>query len=643
MFNIKTKILFAATLVSGILLGNIFSTKTSPSLHTVNPSGESHSDYHDPAENTLWTCSMHPQIKLPKPGLCPICNMDLIPLDNKRTSSHPRELILSESDMKLAEIQTTPLVRKFVEVSLRLPGKVQIDETKVKSITSWFPYRIDRLFVDYTGILVREGDHLAEIYSPDLLTAQEELLEAWRRVQTNENESDFLKASNHRALDSAKEKLRLFGLLPGQIQEIIDLGITRDHIVINAPLGGTVIHKGVRAGEYVQTGTKIFTIADLRYLWVVFDAYEKDLPWIRYGQKVQFHAEAYPGETFEGTVTFIDPLLDKDSRTAKIRIHVENPEHKLKPEMFVRGTIFSERAQSGKVMEPDLELTWMCPMHPEVISKEKGQCPVCEMDLAKASELGYKRIDPSIPPVVVPETAVLRTGKRSLVYVRLPGRDQPTFQGREIILGPKAGNEFIVLGGIDEGEEVVVNGNFKIDSSLQIEARPSMMSMPGEAETTTAVSDQKFSKMLSSLFNPYFDVVTALSNDDLAGAKEACNKISEALPELQKHYQDLGIQNDTWTNLYEHSLMSLNRMQQAEKLDPFRKAFSHLSATFIKIQNTFGHVLETYYKMHCPMALKGKGADWLQTNKEISNPYFGAKMLGCGSVEEAYLPEKGVA
>jgi len=581
----------------------------------------------------VWTCSMHPQIKLPKPGPCPLCGMDLILLQVLGDERGERVLAMSHADKKLAEIATLPVERKRVDVPVRLVGKIIMDETKVKTITSWFPYRIDRLFVDYTGIAVREGDHLAEIYSPDLITAQEELLEANRRAsEDTQGESPFLKASNSRALESAREKLRLWGLLPSQIREIEERGSTLNHMVINAPVGGTVIHKGVKEGEYAAVGAKIFTIADLRHLWVLLDAYETDLPWIRYGQSVTFQTEAYPGETFQGTITFIDPVLHDASRTVKVRVAVANKDQKLKPEMLVRATVMSHVAQSGRAMAPDLQGKWICPMHPEVIKDRPGPCGICDMDLVPAESLGFTVVNETELPLVVPESAVLRTGKRALVYVMLKDRDRPTYEGREITVGPRTDNFYIVLEGLTEGDEVVVNGNFKIDSALQIQAKPSMMSMPAEEVHPVVSAPAVFRASLTGLYERYFEISEALARDAMPEAVLLFPVLKQALVDVESNALLETAHSATWKKQADvlDGILHAHHGSRTDK--ELKQVFYDLSQALLQVHTEWGHAAGTYYQMHCPMAMEGRGGEWLQRGREINNPYFGLQMQKCGSV-----------
>ncbi len=429
---------------------------------------------------TWWTCSMHPEVRLPKPGICPKCPMELIPVTSSAGDVGERQISFSEAAIKLMEIETTAVERRFVTAEIRMAGKVDYDETRVKHITAWVRGRIDRLYVDFTGITVSKGDHMVELYSPDLISAQAELLQAVKAVRNiKETSSELITVSISATLEAAREKLRLLGLMKEQIEGIEKTGRPVDHITIYAPMGGIVIHKKATEGMYVDTGTAIYTVADLSRLWVKLDAYESDLPWIRYGQEVEFTTEAYPGEVFKGQISFIDPVLNAKTRTVKLRVNVDNSGGQLKPEMFVRAVVRSKVAGGGKVMAAEMAGKWICPMHPAVVKTEAGGCDTCGMDLVTTESLGYVIGAPDEAPLVIPSTAALITGARAVVYVQVPEAEKPTYEGREIVLGARAGDYYIVKSGLAEGEIVVSNGNFKIDSALQIQAKPSMMNPEG--------------------------------------------------------------------------------------------------------------------------------------------------------------------
>jgi Cu(I)/Ag(I) efflux system membrane fusion protein len=497
------------------------------------------------AAPTMWTCAMHPQIRRDGPGECPICGMELVPVapsaDGMRTVS------ISPNARKLLEIETTPVARRYATAELRLVGKVEYDETSLAHITAWVSGRLDRLYVDYVGIEVKKGDHLVYIYSEELYAAQEELIQAIKYRRDRSAKATTLV----RPIDlvaSAREKLRLLGLTADQIQEIEQRGSADDHITIYSPMGGIVVKKFRQQGDRVRTGDRIYTVADLKRVWVKLDAYESDLQWLRYGQKVAFTTEAYPGETFTGRIAFIDPVMDKDTRTVKVRVNVPNTDGRLKPEMFVRATVRSQVAAGGRVLDAALAGKWISPMHPEIVKDEPGDCDICGMPLVRAETLGYVTAAPNdeSKPLVIPVSAALVTGKRAIVYVEDPTADQPTFEGREIVLGPRAGAYYLVRHGLREGELVVTHGNFKLDSALQISAKPSMMTPEGggggghdhggaekkpkqgeTAERPMALPSQ-FTSQLQQVVEAYDAVTAALEQGDLVTIHGAFTGLGQA-------------------------------------------------------------------------------------------------------------------
>ncbi len=450
---------------------------------TTRPDMEHVHDAEAPADIEFWTCAMHPQIQLPGPGQCPLCGIDLVPVTSDAGGQEvgPREIRLSPGAMKMAEIQTALVERKFVENEIRMAGKVEFDETRLSYITAWVPGRLDRLYVDYTGVSVTKGDHMVYLYSPELLAAQEELIQALVTVKNLEDsDMSLIKDRAFNTVETIREKLRLWGLTAEQIRAIEQNEEPEDHLTIFAPISGIVIHKKAREGMYVDFGTQIYTIADLTHIWVKLDAYESDLSWIRYGQDVEFETEAYPGEKFTGTIAFIDPVLNEKTRTVKVRVNVPNPDGRLKPGMFIRAIVRSKTTAGGKVVDASLAGKWISPMHPEIIKDEPGFCDICGMELVSTKSLGYQVVEEAAEqaPLVIPASAPLITGKRSVVYIKVTGK-QNVFEGREIVLGPRAGDYYLVREGLNEGELVVVNGNFKIDSAIQILAKPSMMNPEG--------------------------------------------------------------------------------------------------------------------------------------------------------------------
>jgi Cu(I)/Ag(I) efflux system membrane fusion protein len=584
---------------------------------------------------TWWTCSMHPQIRLPKPGRCPLCPMDLIQASSEGGDIGPRQISFSKEAIKLMEIDTTAVQRRFVTAETRMVGKIDYDETRVKHITAWVPGRIDRLYVDFTGIKVEKGDHMVYLYSKELLEDQRALLSAIAGAQSIKPESsDFANRLKSANVEAVRTRLRLRGLNDEQIAQIEKAGEPLTHLTIYSPIGGVVIEKSATEGMYVNVGTHIYTIADLSKLWVKLDAYESDLPWLRYGQEVEFSTEAYPGEVFKGRISFRDRVLNATTRTVKVRVNVDNPDDKLKPEMFVRAVLRSKVAQGGAVMEPDLAGKWICPMHPSVVKAQPGNCDICGMDLVATESLYTAASEPNEPPLVIPATAPLITGKRAVVYVQIPGANKPTFEGREVVLGPRAGNHYLVKEGLDEGEIVVTNGNFKIDSALQIQAKPSMMSAEDDHKHEVLEVPDEFRGQIWGIVEKYSSLQAALAGDDKDGAARAAAQTLEALSAV-----DMGLvtgeAHDVWMGNSVKMKAALDKINGAAGIEPMRKGFEGLSNELIAVVGQFGvPQAGTLYKINCPMAFDNKGADWLQVDEGIRNPYFGASMLTCGEVVE---------
>lgn len=607
-----------ALVLAGLVIGRF----TAPSHNN----GAESSPHSEGATASEYTCSMHPQIRQPNPGKCPICAMDLIPVETANNDhAEPGEISFSPHAQALAQIQTTAAERRIPDAEVRLFGKVLPDESLKRSITARFPARIERLYVNFTGVEVNSGDHLAKIYSPDLLTAQSELLSAMR-------------FKDPRAVRAAREKLSLWGFSEAAIQAIQNQGEPEDTMDIDSPLGGFVMKKMVNEGDYVATGAVLFQIADLSTVWVMLDAYEMDKPWLRFGQSATFTAEALPGRTFEGRISFIAPVLDETTRTFKVRLNIPNPDLALRPGMFVTGTVHARVAGDGLVLDPSLEGKWISPMHPEIIKDAPGQCDVCGMDMVPASALGYTSASDVEIPLVVPASAVLQTGKRAVVYVEIPDRERPTYEGREIVLGPRADDAYIVKSGLEEGERVVTNGAFKIDSSLQLLAKPSMMSGEDPDAPPMLEATPEMKAAMGTLTKDYFPLWRGLAADDLPAAQVAATQLESQI------HQFHGLPgNAEASEFFETTLAALGKsasaLEKSEDLDKAREAFERISTTLIRAVRSIGFPEGvTAHLAFCPMTFEGRRSDWLQDDKTLLNPYFGAAMLQCGEFEDLSTP-----
>jgi len=314
------------------------------------------------------------------------------------------------------------------------------------------------------------------------------------------------------------------------------------------------VQKLRQEGDRVQTGDRIYSVADLNHLWVMLDAYESDLAWLRYGQDVEFTTEAYPGETFHGRIAFIDPVLNESTRTVNVRVNVDNSDGRLKPEMFVRAVVRSQVAAGGRVLDPALAGKWISPMHPEIVKDQPGNCDICGMPLVRAESMGYVTAEPSesAKPLVVPASAVLLTGTRAIVYVQVPGAEKPTYEGREIVVGPRAGDHYLVKSGLSEGDLVVTHGNFKLDSALQIAAKPSMMTPQGGGgsghqhgemkgsggEPMAGMSNHaahlppKARQQMEALLQDYTAIRSAISESQLPAIRQAFSQFGNQLSQV---------------------------------------------------------------------------------------------------------------
>ncbi len=443
------------------------------------------------SNSDVWTCSMHPQIRLPNPGRCPICGMQLIPIS---------KLPSARGDLETrAGLVTEPVQRRELFKEIRTVGKLDYSERQVAYISSRVDGRVDRLFVDFTGVEVKKGDHLVEIYSPELLVAQNELLLALDAVDKEKPSSPPTKSFAQSRLESVRTKLRLLGILDEQIAEIEETRKPTPHLKIFAPIGGTVIEKNVRVGQYLKTGDQVYRIADLDPIWLYLNIYEFDVAWVRFGQTVDVHLEAFPGETFNGSIMFIDPFLDDATRTIRVRVNIKNSERLLKPQMFATATIHVRLRPDGTPQPTGLEGMFVCPMHPEVMQREPGKCSICEMPLEKVPERGMREgeksqhaghehhVGASGGTLAIPVSAVLDTGRRRITYRQT---DDGAYELVELKLGPRAhamdesGKRrefFVVLDGINEGDRVVSQSGFLLDSQRQIEGMPSLLYPAGQA------------------------------------------------------------------------------------------------------------------------------------------------------------------
>lgn len=600
----KNTLAYIGILIAGILIGWLLIGGTGNENIEQLPADHSAMDHE---EGTIWTCSMHPQIQRDAPGNCPICGMELIPMKEDEDDGEAGQYTvkLSNAAMKIAEVEMSTIEKKAPYKEVYLPGKVMADERNIAELTARYPGRIEKLTINFTGQKVRKGQVLAKIYSPELVTAQRELFEAIKFKETN---PAYYKAS--------RNKLKLWDLTEAQIDQIEQSGDVDFYFDVLSPITGTVTMRHVTLGDYVKEGTALFEVVDLSHVWVMFDAYESDIPWVKMRDKIKFKIKSMPGREFESTVTFIDPVINPMSRVAKVRAELDNPRDLLKPEMLADGLLKTMLPGSGD-------------------------------------------------QVVIPKSAVLWTGKKAVVYVMTSDHNN-MFQFREIELGADAGDYYIVKSGLQEGEMVASNGVFKIDAAAQLKGEKSMMNPEGgkvsmghnhggsseekkpasgseheghdesSSENTMKMDmsiDENFKKQLTNVYKVHLDLQQAFLATDAAAAKKQAGNVKSALDKVDMSLVK-GDMHDQWMNSLKTLKTTLGNIESGNVIEKQRLAFADFNDALYSAIKMFGVVNETVYYQFCPMARNGKGAFWLSGTKEIKNPFYGDAMLTCGENKE---------
>lgn len=560
--------------------------------------GKSNTDTMEAAEHDhsleadqMWTCSMHPQIMQPEAGDCPICGMDLIPAEAGAEGLSPEQFKMTANAMALANIRTTVVgsAESNSDNVIALSGKIAVNEEAMAVQASYFDGRIERLNVNYEGQEIQKGQLLATIYSPELVAAQQELLTA-----------SSLKETQPQLYSAVRNKLKLWKLTDSQINDIESSGKVKENFPVYATVSGTVSEVMSSEGDYLKKGQPIAKVSNLNTVWAEFDAYESQLSQFKKGQKISITANAYPNKTFDGEITFIDPVLDNSTRTVTIRVTLSNQKDLFKPGMFVTGKMENDQATTETAL-------------------------------------------------FVPSSAIMWTGERSLVYVKVNG-DEPIFEMREVMLGTRSGEQIEVTHGLDSGEEIVTNGTFTVDAAAQLQGKKSMMNKTGGKTMTgheghmgmqedmgTDSSGKMMKMEFSDGFQKDFEVVfpTYLKLKDALVASDAHQTSKEAKTTLESlerlNLSDTGAMEKAHVN---KSMEMLEAIANNEDLENQRAHFVILNENMVAITGNLDPLDEIFYVQKCPMANNNQGAVWLSAEKEIRNPYYGDAMLTCGSVVE---------
>ena len=504
---------------------------------------------------------MHPWIKSDQPGNCTICGMKLVPVfegDAVADATAGPVVKLSAQTVSTIQVETTPIARQPLRRIIRVAGRIDDDDSAHRRLSAYVEGRIDKLFVNSVGAEVIAGQPLAALFSRELLVARSEYNLAAQRPASPERES---------AVAGSRQKLRRFGLTTEQIEKLP--GQTGDTFEIVAPITGTVVERKVYEGQYVKEGEVLFEIADFSKMWFVFDAYERDLAWIRVGQSVEVTTPSVPGKVFAAPVAFIDPNLAMETRTAKVRVILDNP----------------------LVADP---------------GKHRREL------LHKIFADGRIRVDTE-PVLAVPRSAVLSPGGEPLVYVAKGERE---YEPRRITLG-RAGDDFWeVLAGLQDGERVVTTGNLLVDAQAQLD-QPSPVAAP---KTAAAFSDAQRASA-EKLFVAASAVADALATDSLA----AHNARIEALHSTAMAFDDPRLA------AVAHVGPAKDLPAARQQFYPLSMAVAELAMHWREQGGGGGvKVFECpMAKSAVPSAETNQGR-WVQVAGPLRNPFFGAEMLDCG-------------
>ena len=539
----------------------------------------SSSHEHNKAEssNQMYTCSMHPQIMQPEPGNCPICGMDLIPAESSGEGLAMNEIRMTKNAMALANIQTTIVGNVESNANdgmISLSGKIAANEENNSVQPSYFAGRIERLNVNFEGQEVNRGQLLATIYSPNLVAAQQELITA-----------ASLKESQPALYNAVKNKLKNWKLSETQINAIESSGKVTENFPVYATVSGTVIEVMAAEGDYLNQGQPIAKLSNLNSVWAEFDAYENQISSLKKGQKIKITANAIPNRDFDATILFIDPMLNNSTRTITVRATLENAKDVFKPGMFVTGKIKSDAIMGTETLS-------------------------------------------------IPSSAVMWTGERSLVYVKTKP-DVPVFEMRSVTLGNRSGENYTIVDGLTNGEEIVTNGAFTVDAAAQLQGKKSMMntSKPSGNGEKMINMDMNISEAIQEKLEKALPSYLKLKDAFVASDSDNVSKLARSFSD------DLNSINSEDLKEMEQAHLSkikelLNLIAKSNKIENQRQSFVMLNQNFIPMIKAVKNMKQSLYVQNCPMANQNQGASWMSREEAVKNPYFGDAMLTCGSVTD---------
>ncbi len=382
-----------------------------------------------------WQSPMNPTYIRDEPGKSPM-GMDLVPVyEGEEEASEPGTIKIDPVTIQNIGVRTDVVKRMILKKNIRTIGRVDYDETMLYHVQTKVNGWVERLYIDFTGQKVRKGDTLLEIYSPELVSTQEEYLLAYNAAkETKGSPYKSVSGGMDSLLKAARERLIYWDISDDQIKRLKETGEITKTMNLHSPNSGIVVKKHVKEGMYVTAGMNLYAVADISKVWVYADIYEYEIPWVKVGQKAEMTLASYPGEIFKGEVSFIYPFMEAKTRTNKVRLVFDNPKFKIKPDMY-----------ANVILKP-------------VISKSA---------------------------VAVPSEAIIRSGERNIVMI---SRGEGKFAPRVITLGSEAEKGFYeVKAGLDEGEVVVISAQFLIDSESKLkEAITKMLEVKKDASEKSA-------------------------------------------------------------------------------------------------------------------------------------------------------------
>ena len=566
---------------------------------------EGHEDDH--AENGLtYTCPMHPQVVANEPGTCPICGMDLVPIEKGDASS--AEIMLSERQMRLGNITTLPVGQGEMGDNTILVGRVTENQEQAEVVSSRVEGRIERLYIKETGQRVRKGQPLYEIYSEPLLTLQREFLLALEQnEQLGEQEPRYASF-----LESSRKKLLLYGMTEGQVNQLATAKKMDAKITFLSPVSGIVSEIAGAEGQYLPEGGRLYKIDRLDKVWVEAELYPGEAQLVNEGDKVKVAVAGFENEPVTGEVTFISPEFNNNSQILSLRVEIPNPDHQFLPGM--QGNVILENSQ--------------------------------------------KKV------IAIPNDAVIRSGDGAHVWVKA---GEGTFKPRMVETGLVNFDQVEITKGLVESDTVVVTGAYLLYSEYELKKGGNLMAghnhegmemdeqsmndtgqgadRSGHAGDNTESNqeamevDSQFQQQLAYVFDQYLKLKDALVASDPGSAKAASEEVIDAVEKT-----DMSLLKGEAHNLWMEQLAVINntlqQIQATENIENQRTAFAPLSEALYKSLKLFGGEEVAAYYQYCPMASDNKGAYWISVNEEIRNPYFGEQMLTCGEVRSKITPDR---